>query len=79
MKPQFKGCLKESMDAIKPCFSVDEQKNLKIINNVTEQLAEFVCYKDGDRIACKYYVPVASDSSVVKLMSRPRFLYSIRG
>ncbi|XP_073951681.1 27 kDa glycoprotein-like isoform X2 [Choristoneura fumiferana] len=50
-KPQFKGCFKDTLDAVKPCFTADEQKNLNIINNVTEQLAEFVCFKDGDRIA----------------------------
>ncbi|XP_047986045.1 27 kDa hemolymph protein-like isoform X1 [Leguminivora glycinivorella] len=50
-KPQFKNCFKEAVEAARPCFSADEQKNLKIVYNVTEQLAEFVCFKDGDRIA----------------------------
>ncbi|XP_063532518.1 27 kDa hemolymph protein-like isoform X1 [Cydia strobilella] len=50
-KPQFKECFKVAVEAARPCFSSDEQKNLKIVYNVTEQLAEFVCFKDGDRIA----------------------------
>ncbi|XP_045764579.1 27 kDa hemolymph protein-like [Maniola jurtina] len=49
--PQFKTCFKNITDTIKPCFSVEEQKNLKTVYNVSEQLAEFVCFKEGDRIA----------------------------
>ncbi|CAH2235098.1 27 kDa glycoprotein-like [Pararge aegeria] len=49
--PQFKNCFKNITDTVKPCFSVDEQKHLKTIYNISEQLAEFVCFKEGDRIA----------------------------
>ncbi|OWR47512.1 hemolymph protein [Danaus plexippus plexippus] len=50
-KPDFKGCFQNMTETIKPCFSVEEQKNLKTIYNISEQLAEFICFKDGDRIA----------------------------
>ncbi|XP_026740194.1 27 kDa glycoprotein-like isoform X2 [Trichoplusia ni] len=49
--PQFKGCFRNMTETVKPCFSTDEQKNFKTLYNVTEQLADFICYKDGDRIA----------------------------
>ncbi|XP_049866439.1 27 kDa hemolymph protein-like [Pectinophora gossypiella] len=49
--PKVKECFMDMTEAVKPCFSVEEQQNLKIVYNISEQLAEFICYKDGDRIA----------------------------
>lgn len=49
--PSFKNCFRNMTESIKPCFNVDEQKNLKTVYNISEQLAEFVCFKEGDRIA----------------------------
>lgn len=49
--PQFKQCFRNMTETVKPCFSPEEQKNFKTLYNVTEQLADFICYKDGDRIA----------------------------
>lgn len=49
--PEFKTCLQNLTDAVKPCFSVEEQKNFKTLHNITDQLLQFICYKDGDRIA----------------------------
>jgi hypothetical protein len=54
--PSFKKCFVEVTDAVKPCFAEKERANLKTVYNVTEQLAEFICYKEGDRIACKYTI-----------------------
>lgn len=51
--PQFKACFKNLTETVKPCFTVEEQKNLNTVYNVSEQLAEFVCFKEGDRIARK--------------------------
>lgn len=50
-KTDFLGCAKQMLDTTKSCFSPGERENIKIIQNVTDQLAEFVCFKDGDRIA----------------------------
>ncbi|KAL0891938.1 hypothetical protein ABMA27_015179 [Loxostege sticticalis] len=49
--PQFKTCFKNMTSAVRPCFTDKERENLKTVYNVTEQLAEFICYKEGDRIA----------------------------
>ncbi|CAH2107066.1 unnamed protein product [Euphydryas editha] len=49
--PSFKKCFYNMTESIKPCFTADEQKNLKTVYNISEQLAEFVCFKEGDRIA----------------------------
>lgn len=50
-KPSFKLCFNNLFEAAKPCFTTEEKKNLKTVSNVTEQLAEFICHKEGDRIA----------------------------
>ncbi|XP_063821252.1 27 kDa glycoprotein-like [Ostrinia nubilalis] len=52
--PQFKSCFTDMTNAVRPCFSEKERNNLKTVYNVTEQLAEFICYKEGDRIARKF-------------------------
>ncbi|KAL4710394.1 hypothetical protein ACJJTC_008796 [Scirpophaga incertulas] len=49
--PSFKKCFKDMTEAVKPCFSEKERANLKTVHNITEQLAEFICFKEGDRIA----------------------------
>ncbi|XP_041975993.1 27 kDa glycoprotein-like isoform X2 [Aricia agestis] len=49
--PQFKSCFLNLTESMNPCVTAEEQANLKTVYNITEQLAEFVCYKEGDRIA----------------------------
>nr|XP_049702773.1 27 kDa glycoprotein isoform X1 [Helicoverpa armigera] len=49
--PEFRGCFRNMTETVKPCFSGAEQKHFKTMYNVTEQLADFICYKEGDRIA----------------------------
>ncbi|CAG4977460.1 unnamed protein product [Colias eurytheme] len=49
--PDFKGCFRNMTDAIQPCLSEEERGNIKTVHNITEQLAEFICFKEGDRIA----------------------------
>ncbi|CAH0728944.1 unnamed protein product, partial [Brenthis ino] len=49
--PSFKSCFRNLTESVKSCFSGEEQNNLKIVYNITEQMAEFVCFKEGDRIA----------------------------
>ncbi|CAK1552879.1 unnamed protein product [Leptosia nina] len=49
--PDFRNCFMNMTDAVKPCFSEEERNGLKTVNNITEQLAEFICFKEGDRIA----------------------------
>ncbi|KAF9408933.1 hypothetical protein HW555_011544 [Spodoptera exigua] len=49
--PQFKNCFRNMTEMVKPCFSPAEQKNFNVMYNVTEQLADFICFKEGDRIA----------------------------
>lgn len=48
---QLNVCYKNVSEAVEPCFSDKEKANLKTVVNVTEQLGEFLCEKDGDRVA----------------------------
>ncbi|XP_045524028.1 27 kDa glycoprotein-like isoform X1 [Pieris brassicae] len=49
--PSFRVCFSNMTDAVKPCLAEDEQQSMKTVHNITEQLADFICFKEGDRIA----------------------------
>ena len=49
--PQLKTCIHTLVDKVAPCLESDLRENVGAINNATDQLLDFVCYKDGDRIA----------------------------
>ncbi|KAK5644383.1 hypothetical protein RI129_005683 [Pyrocoelia pectoralis] len=44
-------CLKNFTEAVSPCLENVEKSSLKLLLNITDNLIEFGCYKDGDRIA----------------------------
>ncbi|XP_058800783.1 27 kDa glycoprotein-like [Phymastichus coffea] len=50
-KPILKGCVTNFTDAIEPCLDPVERENKKIVLNITEKILNFVCFKEGDRIA----------------------------
>lgn len=50
-KPKISHCVKNFTDSLEPCLDVDEKNALNLTLNILRQLGEFVCYKDGDRIA----------------------------
>lgn len=50
-KPLFEGCIKNFTETTKVCLAEKERAHLKTVYNVTRQLAEFICFKEGDRIA----------------------------
>lgn len=43
--------MKDFTTALEPCLEESEKENKKMVLNITESLANFLCYKDGDRIA----------------------------
>ncbi|XP_035740399.1 27 kDa hemolymph protein-like isoform X3 [Vespa mandarinia] len=47
----LKTCVNNFTTAIEPCLEQKERENKKIILNITESLLNFICYKEGDRIA----------------------------
>ncbi|CAG9784888.1 unnamed protein product [Diatraea saccharalis] len=49
--PQFKTCIHTIVDTVAPCLETKIQEHVETIKNGTDQLIDFVCFKDGDRIA----------------------------
>lgn len=49
--PTLKNCVKNFTDTIGNCFTPKERENINIVQNITDQLLSFVCFKEGDRIA----------------------------
>lgn len=49
--PTLRKCVSNFTTAIEPCLEPEEKENKKIIQNITDSLLSFVCYKEGDRIA----------------------------
>lgn len=52
--PVVEACVKNLTDTVRPCLEEEEKSSLKLLLNITDSLASFACYKDGDRIASMY-------------------------
>lgn len=51
--PDIYGCFDKVTEIAKQCMTDGEKKSLNLTMNIVKELKEFVCYKDGDRIASK--------------------------
>jgi hypothetical protein len=51
--PQLKQCITNFTAVVEPCLDDQEKENKHLIQNITDSVLKFVCYKEGDRIACK--------------------------
>lgn len=51
--PAFKNCVKSFIDTLKECLEEGEKTTLNNVLDLLKRLGEFVCYKDGDRLASK--------------------------
>ncbi|GLV44457.1 uncharacterized protein CBL_10261 [Carabus blaptoides fortunei] len=49
--PSLMTCVKDFLTSVDPCLEEKEKENKKMVLNMTESLIDFVCYRDGDRIA----------------------------
>ncbi|KAK3930195.1 27 kDa hemolymph protein [Frankliniella fusca] len=49
--PLFKDCVMDFVNSTNQCLSEEERDSKKLVQNVTDQLLGFVCFKQGDRIA----------------------------
>ncbi|KAL6254028.1 hypothetical protein P5V15_015885 [Pogonomyrmex californicus] len=47
----LRACVNNFMQTVEQCLDEKERENKKIILNITDSLLEFICYKEGDRIA----------------------------
>lgn len=49
--PIVRGCIEDLLKGIDSCFPDSEKSQFTVLQNVTDSLMNFVCYKEGDRIA----------------------------
>nr|P83632.1 RecName: Full=27 kDa hemolymph protein; AltName: Full=P27K; Short=27k; Flags: Precursor [Galleria mellonella]CAE02611.1 27k hemolymph protein [Galleria mellonella] len=49
--PQLKTCIHTLTTSATPCLEASVREQVGPINNGADQLIDFICYKDGDRIA----------------------------
>jgi len=49
--PQLQQCVSNFTVLIEPCLNEEEKENKNLIQNITDSILKFVCYKEGDRIA----------------------------
>jgi len=47
----LRACVSNFTDTVQRCLDEKERENMKIVMNITDSLLEFICYKEGDRIA----------------------------
>lgn len=59
-RPQIRACIQKGIDAVTPCLDDNEKSALNITLNILKELGEFVCYRDGDRIASKSFLSIHS-------------------
>lgn len=52
--PELLACEKSIADKFKACLEPSEADSMNVILNITENLANFMCHKDGDRLASNY-------------------------
>nr|QTY40891.1 venom polypeptide precursor [Doratifera vulnerans] len=49
--PQFKDCFRSLISGVEPCMDQKVRERIGEANSTVDKLIDFVCYKDGDRIA----------------------------
>lgn len=49
--PQLKQCITNFTAVVEPCLDEKEKENKHLIQNITDSILKFVCFKEGDRIA----------------------------
>ncbi|KAJ8732942.1 hypothetical protein PYW07_015541 [Mythimna separata] len=49
--PELKTCIYNLLDGVSPCIDSNARDQMTSFKNGTNQFIDFICYKDGDRIA----------------------------
>ncbi|XP_047020578.1 27 kDa hemolymph protein-like [Helicoverpa zea] len=49
--PELKSCIYNLLDGVSPCLDGNMRDQINSAKNGTDQFIDFICYKDGDRIA----------------------------
>lgn len=53
-KSQLIHCWTNFSTVVEQCLSERERQTLSLLTNLTETLLDFICYKDGDRLASEF-------------------------
>lgn len=53
-RSNLRACVNNFTQTMEHCLDEKERENKKIVLNITDSLLEFICYKEGDRIARMY-------------------------
>lgn len=53
-RSNLRACVSNFTQTVEHCLDEKEKENKKIVLNITDSLLEFICYKEGDRIARMY-------------------------
>lgn len=48
------ACVEDMFTSLEKCMNEQERKDLQIVREAIDAGIDFVCHKDGDRIARKY-------------------------
>lgn len=54
--PEIYGCLNTTIDLVRKCMSIQEKKAFEKTLEIVTNLKEFMCFKEGDRLASKEIV-----------------------
>jgi len=50
-RSHLRSCVYNFTNTVEHCLDEKEKKNKKIVMNITDSMLEFICFKQGDRIA----------------------------
>lgn len=56
----LRNCVSNFTGVVEQCLDVKERENKKIVLNITDSMLEFICFKEGDRIARMYEITILS-------------------
>lgn len=78
----LRACVKNFTDAVEHCLDDKERASTNILMNITDSMLEFVCFKEGDRIArmytnqqsCLYFLSSDANSNLMQVFSSKAFI-----
>lgn len=55
-REEILSCVTDVTNKVEKCLEPVEKDNMKLVLNITQNLIDFVCFKDGDRLASKWII-----------------------
>jgi len=54
--PDIYNCFDNATATIRQCLTEQEDKSFNKTLDIIQEMQEFMCFKDGDRLACKLFL-----------------------